>query len=103
MPTFAFLGYKHQTNVGIKKTTSNYIYLVDFSNLTFETASAFSRDSNVKFNPLAPAFPHISVKKDRKLHAFVKPISMLKGLDNKFGSRIGAIRPKCPEETWSGF
>jgi hypothetical protein len=37
IPTFASLGYERRANVEIKKTTSNLMNLVDFSNLTFET------------------------------------------------------------------
>ncbi|MFV0800852.1 hypothetical protein OHI65_13800 [Brucella sp. MAB-22] len=37
IPTFASLGYERRANVEIKKTTGNFMNLVYFSSLTFET------------------------------------------------------------------
>ncbi|WP_208623501.1 hypothetical protein, partial [Brucella oryzae] len=37
IPTFAQRSYPGDANVGIKKITGNFMNLVDFSNLTFET------------------------------------------------------------------
>jgi hypothetical protein len=40
-----------KANVGIAKTTSKYLILVELLNLTFEQESGRNRDSNVKFAP----------------------------------------------------
>ena len=41
-----------RANVGIKRTASRLLILVDFLNLTFGCAPDVKRDANVKFNPL---------------------------------------------------
>ncbi|CAH1667656.1 hypothetical protein CHELA40_13027 [Chelatococcus asaccharovorans] len=40
-------------NVGVKKTTSKLLVLVELLNLTFDLELDVRRDSNVKFAPLA--------------------------------------------------
>ena len=41
-----------QANVGNKRTTSKFMILVEFSNLTFDSETDITRVSNVKFIPL---------------------------------------------------
>jgi hypothetical protein len=43
----------HQANVGNKRTTSKFMILVEFLNLTFDLEAGIKRVSNVKFIPLA--------------------------------------------------
>jgi len=43
-----------RANVGIIRTTSNLLDLVELLNLTFEQEPGRKRDSNVKFAPLEP-------------------------------------------------
>ncbi len=57
------------TNVGIKRTTSKILNLVEFSNLTFENERSCKWVPNVKFIPLVPAklkddirFAHTNVR-----------------------------------------
>ncbi|CAH1673340.1 hypothetical protein CHELA40_14111 [Chelatococcus asaccharovorans] len=40
-------------NVGVKRTTSKLLLLVELLNLTFDLELDVRRDSNVKFAPLA--------------------------------------------------
>ena len=44
-----------RANVGIRRTTSQYMILVDFLNMTFAHVPDVNRDANVKFNPLPKA------------------------------------------------
>ena len=43
---------RFRANVGVIRTTSNYMILVELMNLTFEHELGLGRDSNVKFAPL---------------------------------------------------
>ena len=43
-----------RANVGIIRTTSKFLILVELFNLTFEREPGRNRDSNVKFAPLEP-------------------------------------------------
>jgi hypothetical protein len=45
----------HQANVGNKRTTSKFMILVEFLNLTFDPEADIKRVSNVKFIPLTSA------------------------------------------------
>ena len=46
------LSVRSAANVRIKRTTSNYVTLVDFKILTFANRDCLYRDANVKINPL---------------------------------------------------
>ena len=48
-----------RANVGIKRTTSKLLNLVELLNLTFEQEPRRNRDSNVKFAPLMVRFRHL--------------------------------------------
>ncbi|CAH1673980.1 hypothetical protein CHELA40_14023 [Chelatococcus asaccharovorans] len=52
-------------NVGVKKTTSKLLVLVELLNLTFDLEPHVGRDSNVKFAPLGDLWKHHQRRKHR--------------------------------------